>query len=211
MLVSGAVILLCLVILLGMTFALFTDTREVVNHLQAGSLQVTLKRTALEKTDLGDDGLLKTVTDKNTVNFTASTTDDVNVFGILQTDRIVPGCKYTATMQIENHGDVAFNYLVKVVCSDSKNGENLAKQLWVTMESNGYKAEGSVHDGVNLENGENGYFGLVKVGEKTSFTVSVEFLDSLVTDGIGDNNAAKNQTVDFDLIVYAVQALKAPR
>ena len=49
MLVSCAVILLCMAIIGGMTFALFTDRATISNHLQAGDLQITLKRTELVK------------------------------------------------------------------------------------------------------------------------------------------------------------------
>ena len=38
LLVSGSVILLCMTIIVGMTWALFTDTRTLTNHLKAGDL-----------------------------------------------------------------------------------------------------------------------------------------------------------------------------
>ena len=44
LLVSASVILLCMTIIVGMTWALFTDTQKVTNHLQAGDLSITLKR-----------------------------------------------------------------------------------------------------------------------------------------------------------------------
>jgi predicted ribosomally synthesized peptide with SipW-like signal peptide len=49
LLVSAAVILLCMTIVVGMTWALFTDTKGVANHLRAGDLSITLKRTELTK------------------------------------------------------------------------------------------------------------------------------------------------------------------
>ena len=44
LIVSAAIILLAMTIIVGTTFALFTDTQTVSNHLQAGTLEVTLKR-----------------------------------------------------------------------------------------------------------------------------------------------------------------------
>ena len=49
LLVSSAVIMLCMTIIVGMTWALFTDTQTVHNHLQAGDLKITLKRTELRR------------------------------------------------------------------------------------------------------------------------------------------------------------------
>ena len=43
LLVSASVILLCMTIIVGMTWALFTDTATVENHLQAGDLNITLE------------------------------------------------------------------------------------------------------------------------------------------------------------------------
>lgn len=66
LLVSGSVILLCLSIIVGMTWALFTDTQTVTNHLQAGDLDITLERIALSKTTLTPKGYL------NTTDYTGS-------------------------------------------------------------------------------------------------------------------------------------------
>ena len=44
LLVSCAVILLCMTVIIGMTWALFTDTHTVKNHLKAGDLDITLER-----------------------------------------------------------------------------------------------------------------------------------------------------------------------
>ena len=52
LLVSASVILLCMTIIVGMTWALFTDTQKVNNHLQAGDLSITLKRIPLYHLDI---------------------------------------------------------------------------------------------------------------------------------------------------------------
>ncbi len=205
---SGAVVLLCIVILLGMTHALFTDTRNVTNHLQAGDLAITLKRVRLEKVDLDLEGFLRESTSDSVINFTESSTEQRNVFGIFATDLIVPGCKYAATMQVENHSDAAFDYWVEVVCTDSSAGQNLAKQLLVTVENDRLKAQGLVADGVTLSDEARGCIGRVDIGESANFVVTVEFLDSALEEsGIEDNNLASNEWLRFDLVVYAVQSV----
>ena len=86
MLVSCAVILLCLSVVTGMTWALFTDTERVNTHLQAGTLDITLLRTQLVKTALNDKGyLVEKEVQKATdpaVNF--STSSNANLLGILE-------------------------------------------------------------------------------------------------------------------------------
>ena len=133
LIVSAAIILLCMTIIVGMTFALFTDTRRVTNHLKAGDLQITLKRIELTKTTLDDSGYLVTLpTDTNVKEFTDPT--DENVFGLTMengavTEKIVPGSKFVATMQIENNSDVAFKYWARIDCKDEDVSKKLAEQL----------------------------------------------------------------------------------
>ena len=55
---------------------------------------------------------------------------------------------------------------------------------------------------------------MITKGESDRFVIAVEFLDKgfHFEDGVlsSENNAAQTQDVEFDLIVYAVQATKAP-
>lgn len=189
-----------------MAFALFSDTDSVYNHLQAGDLSITLKRVKLEKTDLRGGSLSTTVND-SVVNFTDSTTADRNVFDILATDKLVPGCKYVATMQVENYSDATFGYWIAVKCSDETKDTSLAKQLWVTVESGDTKAENFVGNSLTVDGEGRGYIGYVAIGEAASFTVTVEFLDSDNSKyEIDPNDLAQSESLEFDLVVYAVQA-----
>ena len=204
LLVSASVILLCMTIIVGMTWALFTDTQKVTNHLQAGDLSITLKRTELTKTTLNNDGKLVTsAPDTTTKNFSNPT--DENVFGIVNGEKIVPGTKYVAKMQIENNSDVAFGYWIEIVCTDKTNGADLAKQLKVTVNT-GSDASASVNDGLTVGSSSN-YVGELIIGAKAEFTVTVEFLDSFVAaNNIDHNNLAQGENLSFDLVVHAVQA-----
>lgn len=204
LLVSASVILLCMTIIVGMTWALFTDTQKVSNHLQAGDLSITLKRTELTRTTLNPDGKLVTsAPDTNPKNFSNPT--DENVFGIVEGEKIVPGTKYVAKMQIENHSDVAFGYWIEIVCTDKTNGADLAKQLKVTVNT-GSDASAFVNDGLTVKGVNDGYVGELIIGASAEFTVTVEFLDSFVADNsIDHNDLAKGENLSFDLVVHAVQ------
>lgn len=204
LLVSCVVILLNVAIIVGVTWALFTDTQKVSNHLQAGDLSITLKRTELTKTTLNTNGyLVEQPTDTTVVNFSNPT--DANVFGLGENEKIVPGSKFVAKMDIANNSDVAFGYWIEIVCTDKESGANLAKQLKVTVNT-GSDASAFVNDGLTVK-GENGYVGELGIGATAAFTVTVEFLDSFVAENnIENNDLAKGENLSFDLVVHAVQA-----
>ena len=206
MLLSGAIILLCFAIVIGMTFALFSDTDSVYDHLQAGTLSVTLKRTRLDKTFYVGGRDLKHEVNETVIDFTDKTTLDRNIFDILANEKIVPGCKYVATMQVENHSDAPFGYWIAVKCSDETKDSSLAKQLWVTVESGDTKVEDFVGNSLTVGDEGRGCIGYVAIGEASSFTVTVEFLDSADSDTEVDfNDLAQSESILFDLVVYAVQ------
>ena len=210
LLLSSSVIILCLAVVVGMSWALFTDTQNVTNHLKAGDLKITLKRTELLKTTLNSAGYLFTPDqpDKTVVDFTNPTGD--NVFDIGSTEKIVPGTKFSAKMQIENNSDVAFGYWIEIVCKDKTNGANLAKQLKVTVNAgNGSKSD-FVGNGLTVKGANDGYVGSIEVGKADTFTVAVEFLDSdIASNRVTDNDLAKSEKIYFDLVVHAVQLTKA--
>ncbi|MBR7161892.1 MAG: SipW-dependent-type signal peptide-containing protein [Clostridia bacterium] len=210
LLVSISLILICMSIIIGTTWALFTDTQEVSNHLKAGDLDVTLTRVGLTKTTLNKEGYLVTLAkDETPKDFSKATSE--NIFDLATnpdrevTELIVPGSKFVADMEIKNRSDVAFGYWVEIVCTDKTKGEDLAKQLKVTVKTNSSKSD-FVGNGLVVRGASNGYVGELAVGEKDEFTVTVEFLDSAVKDNnISSNNLAKNEELKFDLVVHAVQ------
>ena len=231
--VSSMTILLCLSLIAGMTWALFTDTQVVKNHLVAGDLTITLTRTELTKTYLNDDGFLVTEqvqkpTDEE-VGFTNPTGE--NVFGLTVDEKVVPGSKYVATMKVNNLSDVAFNYWIRIDCNDEDVAKALAKQIAVTvyrdldgdgeidMETKITPETEAVLTGCTVSSGlEDGsdqdFVGLLAKGGNETFAVSVEFVDLgyRYENGIlsSDNDPAQEQEVNFDLIVYAIQAKDAP-
>ena len=218
LLVSASVILLCMTIIVGMTWALFTDTQKVSNHLKAGDLTITLKRTELTKTTLNASGYLEQLPkDTTVVNFSNPT--DENVFGIVENEKIVPGTKYVAKMEIANKSDVAFGYWVKIDCKDEDVAKTLAEQLKIIIytDKNGDGTIDTTAEGVDstvatgLEVGsDKAYIGTLECGKAENFIVSVEFIDTGYTykDGVltSTNDGAQTQSVEFDLLVYAIQA-----
>ncbi len=198
LLVSCSVILLCMCIIVGMSYALFSDSVSVKNHLQAGTLDITLTRTNLVYNVLGDDGFLSETEVTDDINFTDGISE--NVFGIDSKDiRIVPGSYFDADMEISNNGNVAFSYSVKIKLAEESN--SLAEQLRVTVthpDNTTTTKLLSELTGTGLD---------IAVGEMTAqdssqkFSVRVDFvnLNSEI------NNSAQSETTSFDLIVTAVQ------
>ena len=221
--ISCSVILLCMAVVIGATWALFSDTEAVQTHLQAGTLDITLQRVELTKTVIDSLGYLETdkVIQKPTdptVDFTDTTTftSDKNVFDIQEGEVIVPGSKYTATLRIENHGSVACGYWIEIVCSDPELAGALADQVIVSVnDGDGQKI------GEGLAVGSDQSFIAVldankdqsPVSDRNSdtFTVTIEFVDELygydpITGELAsENDAAQGKSLEFDLVVHAVQ------
>ncbi len=201
LLVSCSIILLCLCIIVGMTYALFSDVVSVKNHLRAGALDVSLKRTCLEYSVLDEDGYLAVTTldgevdSAYIVDFTNTTAE--NVFGIDATDiKIVPGSYFDADLEIGNNGNVAFTFEVGIRLLGDSNA--LAEQLQVTVThadgSTTTKPLSELAGGLTIAAGEMSANDSVR-----AFGVRVDFVNC------SNNNAAQSETAVFDLIVTAVQ------
>ena len=79
-LLAAVLLMLCVSLIAGGTYALFTDKVILTNHLQAGNLNITLKRTNLtSKTLNAETGFLVSREYTEDVDFTEKT--DKNVKG----------------------------------------------------------------------------------------------------------------------------------
>ena len=193
LLLSGATILLCLTVIVGMTFVLFTDKQTVKNHLKAGDLDITLTRTKLVSTYLDRDGYLATFTDTEEKDFSRET--DENIFA-LDGALIVPRSEYVATMKVANNSDVAFAYWIEIVYTGEPDVE-LADQIRITIDT----AKGKlISDGLMIGSEEEPV-AILGIGDSHEFSATLEFLD--LENAI--NNAAQGDGTTFDLIVHAVQ------
>lgn len=200
-LLSAVTFMLCLALVAGGTYALFSDQVTLTTHLKAGELDITLERTNLVTKALDNStGFLVDIIDEEDVDFSKPTVR--NVFDLEETDKIVPGCSYDASMKITNNTDVAFAYWIEII---DRNYEDivLGDQLVVTIKADGYEKTVKVSEGMIVGNQSEPVAILAK-GEYDNFNVVLEFLD------LANNNAAQNQSLNFDIVVHAVQVVDAP-
>lgn len=218
--VSSAVILLCMTIVVGMSWALFTDTETLNHHLKAGTLDIELWRTNLVTNEL-DPATGYLVEGGTDVDKEFSNTNE-NVFELTDSTLIVPGSKYTADMELRNSSDVAYRYWVEVVFKGNDTVfadpaavadylENQVKVTVTTAENNDpettpYKKWAA--DGVVV--GSESYpIGILPKTAVGTFTVDIEFIDDRIDNSI-INNSVMDQSFNFDIVVHAVQEKTAP-
>ena len=197
-LVASMTIMLCMILMVSGTYALFSSETKVENHLQAGSLKVTLMRTRLVKNKLDENtGYMKPEENNNDVDFSVATTE--NVFGIGTDELVAPSSSYEAFMKLTNSGSVAFDYKVAIKLTSVSN--ELAQQMKVYVDGvatgkhlSDYlaQADGSL---VTIVTGK------MAKGSEKAFSVKIEF-ENLSNEV---NNAAQLQDASFDMVVSAVQ------
>ncbi len=207
LLVALITIALCVTLITASTFALFTDSVKIKNHLNAGNLKATLIRTAHSYSTLDEDGFLKTE-GEDSENVDATTLS--NAFDLPDGALVVPGSSLSATFEISNLDTVAFKYSIEIIAVDDQGTQlgsqnTLLSQLTVTLtDSEGTNTLAS--DATKLE--VDGIKVLrAKKGDRIDsevFTVEIEFVDN---DSI--NNDAQGKGVYLDIIVNAVQVTEA--
>ena len=214
LLTAAAIILLCITILVGATFGLFSDGVTVHNHLQAGDLEADLWRTYLECKSLNEYGQFKLIKEDGDLDLSNTKLADKNIFGLDSTDiRLAPQSYVKADLEIRNYGNVAFDYKVKLVFTGDTtvaNNKAFAEQLMISVTHKGT----TVIQDVSLDQFvNNGTYYELFTGEllvdpnadysTAPFTVQVTFKDDNSV-----NNSAQAATATFDLIVEAVQSTK---
>lgn len=181
------VLMLCVATIAVGTYALFSDSATVSNHLQAGTLEAQLKRIEGEKALLDANGTLQrtTLAEKD---FSGETSE--NIFGLASSDLFVPSSYCSAKLQLKNNGSIPFLYTVAIRLNGQSNA--LAQQLkvYVNGEEKGTLAD-YAEEGKLLG-------ALLGKGQSVEFTVKVEFEST-------GTNEAQGASVDFDLLVTAVQ------
>ena len=196
-------------LLVGGTYALFTDSVSIGNHLEAGNLNISLLRTSYSKTTLDSDGYLSTITDSTEVDFSEETEE--NIFALEEDEYVVPGSSFLANLKLVNgkkNGDnyvsssVAFSYNVKIVVSEDSNSDFIS-QLTVTVK----KGEEEV---ANKKLSEFGTDAILS-GKMTKNDASAEFSVKVAFDDLDPekNNKAQDKKASFDLKVEAIQLTSA--
>ena len=193
------------------TYALFSDQVKLTNHLQAGTLDITLTRTNLTTATLNTEtGFLVQTENPKDIDFSKPwdaehpELENENVFDLTDKTRIVPGCWYSAEMQIANNSDVAFGYWLEIVFDDTADLA-LADQLQITVTTTEGTTQKKLSESAGQIGEKNKPIGVLAKTGSALFTVRVEFLD--LDDA---NNVAKKQSLKFDIIVHAVQITTAP-
>lgn len=200
-LIVVALILCCLVPVIGASYGLFEKTISTENHLVSGSLEVSLVRKRLTSYNIDGSGHFVNKVDETEKDFTQSTGD--NIFGIGSDALVAPGSSFTAEMQITNNGDVAFFYYVEVFFDSVISDAGFASMLKLSVTSgSGESRETLIKDGLTLGEDDSG-LGVVTVGASEIFTVKLEYLND------PQNNKAQNKFVKFDLRVHAIQKISA--
>ena len=202
------VIVLCMSLIVGGTFALFTDKVTLNNHLQAGTLKITLIRTAHSYKILDRDGYLAT-TAVSGEEVDAETLD--NAFDLPANALIAPQSVLSATFKIQNKDTVAFSYSVSLVVKDSEGEEidttdpellnALHEQLRVELtDLSGTHYLNESSEDLTVDGGSP-----VTVGQTATFTVTITFIDDTAI-----NNLAQGQNAYFDIVVSATQVTDRP-
>ncbi len=168
LLLSILTLCICTALVVGGTFALFSDSVKVNNHLSAGNLDVGLYRTSYKEYVLNDKGLMVERDGEDDPKFderlplVGENGSDKELFIV---SKAVPTSWYQATMEVSNQGSTAFDYGVRILWTDTtdetaddycKNDEIIASQIRITITSKEISDE--IADGkvtVTDENGEN--------------------------------------------------------
>ena len=208
-LLSVLTLVLCLALVAGGTYALFTDQVTLKNHLEAGTMDITLYRVELKEYSLDANGFMSWKPVNTTrEEFSGEENANKNVFDMEDGTLIVPRSAYTATMELSNGSDVAYGYWIEIVFDDSADLA-LADQIAVAVTADNGK---TVRKMLNISNGlflgsDTDPIDILPCtsGENVrNFDITVEFVDSVI------NNDAKGQSVSFDMVVHAVQWTTAP-
>ncbi len=134
---SILVIALCLSVIAGSTFALFTDSKELNIAVTSGNVEVdaTLEvvstwsakanATAEDKYLIDENGHTYIHDPQPIGTFVNGGTAAVNTSGKLVVDKITPGDKVVAKIIVENTGDVSMIYRYKIVADASRLAEGM--------------------------------------------------------------------------------------
>lgn len=194
-------IFLCLSLIAGSTFALFTHTSQVNIVATAGNVEMTagIEITKVESVEGDVNG---TIEDENGATYsylykdedgtdgytfinggTASVTDSV-----LTMTEVTPGDKITLSVTGKNDSDIAILYRYKIDCVD---GENLMKGLRFTVNGAAVDKYMATYTSPWID--------LAKGNNIAPVTITVEL-------PVSAGNIFQNQTTEIRVIVEAIQA-----
>ena len=182
---SSMAMVLCLAMLIGATFAWFTDTASTgVNKIQAGNLDVALEMKDAAGQWVSAEG--------KTLDFVKAA--DAKGEAILWE----PGCTYTLPeLRVVNNGNLALKY--KLVISGIRGDAELNNVIdWaVTLDGAAY-ALGEEHH-LAAKNGETVYADVLTISGKMQESAGNDYMNKSI-DGIAITVVATQDTVEYDSI-----------
>lgn len=204
---SIATIALCLCLIAGSTFALFTDSTDFNIAVTSGDVEIKASASinalySAKGADTADDAFL---VDENGHTYTHEMQGDTFLNGgtatvtdgNLEIVRITPGDRVDVDIVVENLSDVAISYRYKVIAEDI----NLAYGMVVTVEGQSYEALASYTSAwravVPAPNGEPGVI--------PTETISVELPVYAGNEYQTEKTEGKIESVKYTVIVEAVQ------
>ena len=196
LLTSVMALVMCVVMLVGTTFAWFTDTASTgVNKIQAGNLDVEL---LMYKNST--DGYVNISKDKNPI-FGSDTS------AVAQNDNLdtlwEPGKTQVAYLAIENKGNLALKYKVALNVTDPENSNDLYKVMQYAIVPDAKNDNNMV---TGWTEGNSVVVGLQEVsGEVALDAGATHYFALLVHMDELAGNEYKNGKVEFDLTVLAAQ------
>ncbi len=201
LLTSVMALVMCVVMLVGTTFAWFTDTASTgVNKIQAGNLDVELL-------------MYKKITDES-YDYVNISKEKEPIFGsgtsaVAQNNNLdtlwEPGKTQVAYLAIKNEGNLALKYKVALNVTNPVDGKDLYKVMQYAIVPDAKNDNGKV-TGWTASDGKTVDVGQQPVSGEVSLAVGATHYFALLVhmDELAGNNY-QNGKVDFDLTVYATQ------
>ena len=196
LLTSIMALVMCVVMLVGTTFAWFTDTASTaVNKIQAGNLDVELLMHNGEK-------YVNISKEKEPIfgSGTSAVAQNNNLDTLWE-----PGKTQVAYLAIENKGNLALKYKVALNVTNPVDGKDLYKVMQYAIVPDAKNDNGKV-TGWTASDGKTVDVGQQPVSGEVSLAVGATHYFALLVhmDELAGNNY-QNGKVDFDLTVYATQ------
>ena len=199
LLTSVMALVMCVVMLVGTTFAWFTDTASTgVNKIQAGNLDVELL-------------MYKKITDES-YDYVNISKEREPIFGsdtstVAQNNNLdtlwEPGKTQVAYLAIKNEGNLALKYKVALNVTNPADGKDLYKVMQYAIVPDAKNDNGKV---TGWTTGGNVTVGQQPVSGEVSLAVgATHYFALLVHMDEMAGNEYKNGKVEFDLTVYATQ------
>ena len=208
-LTSVITILVCLCIITGATFALFTSESPVNISVVAGQVKVDASMTVNDVSTRFEsyapvhEEVIDTDSDNNGIYYFENKGTATLVNGqTLELDRITPGDKVNLYVNIDNKSNVAIKYLVvaEILPDPDTTKPSLKDVIVVKINGQSIGATGTSYIPQTWSNS------LAPNANISNLPVSVWLPDDIGSAGSKDDNNYQNGKVQIKFTVYAIQA-----